>query len=62
MLRISLDFADDDLTGFGFEMRDAVRFQNNALVQAFVFRFQNRYAAIHIETSDHFALRAFDNI
>ena len=62
LLGISLDFADDDLTGFGFEMRDTVRFQDNTLVQAFVFCFQNRHAAIHIETTDHFALRTFDNI
>ena len=62
LLGISLDFADDDLTGFRLEMRDAVRFQDDALIQAFVFRFQNRHASIHIETADHFALRAFDNI
>ena len=43
-------------------MRDTIRFQDNALVQAFVFRFQNRHAAIHIETTNHFALRTFDNI
>ena len=62
LLGISLDFADDDLTGFGFEMCDAIRFQDDTLIQAFVFRFQNRHASIHIETTDHFALRAFDNI
>ena len=62
LLGISFDFADDDLTGFGFEMRDTVGFQDNALVQAFVFRFQNRHATIHIETTNHFALRTFDNI
>ena len=62
LLGISLDFADNDLTGFGFEMRDAIRFQDDTLIEAFVFRFQNRHAAIHIETTNHFALRTFDNI
>lgn len=38
LLGINLNFADDNLTGFGFETRHAVLFQHDALVQTLVFR------------------------
>ena len=62
LLGVSLNFTDNDLTGLRFKVRYAFRFQNNALIQAFVFRLQNRHAAIHIKTADHFRLRTLHHI
>ena len=62
LLGVSLNFTDNDLTGLRFKVRYAFRFQNNALIQAFVFGLQNRHAAIHIKTADHFRLRTLHYI
>ena len=62
LLGISLNFTNNDLTGLRFKARYAFRFQNNALIQAFVFGLQNRHTAIHIKTANHFRLCTLHHI